>query len=60
VYKRQDPEYLKLVDRDDNDLGLFRLSENGKYKVSIVDTTRAESTNVELAIKDLRKTVLSS
>lgn len=55
-----DPEYLKLVDRDDNDLGLFRLSENGKYKVSIVDTTRAESTNVELAIKDLRKTVLSS
>lgn len=55
-----DPEYLKLVDRDNNDLELFRLSNNGKYKISVVDTTRAESLSVELAIKDLRKSVVSS
>jgi hypothetical protein len=55
-----DPEYLKLVDRDGNDLGLFQLAESGKYKISILDVTRAESASVELAIKDLRNSIASS
>ena len=55
-----DPEYLKLVDRDNNDLGLFLLSSKGSYKFSVVDTTRAEATSVELTIKDLRKSTVTS
>ena len=55
-----DPEYLKLVDRAGNDLGLFLLSNRGSYNISIVDTARAESTSVELTIKDLRKSTVTS
>jgi hypothetical protein len=55
-----DPEYLKLVDRTGNDLGLFLLSNRGSYNISIVDTARAESTSVELTIKDLRKSTVTS
>jgi len=50
-----DPEYLKLVDRTNNNMGLFHIENEGRYNISIIDVDRAENLNIPLTIKDLRK-----
>lgn len=48
-----DPEYLKLVDRSGNDLRLFSYEDRAKYKVTLIDTDRAEQIALDMSIRDL-------
>jgi len=48
-----DPEYLKLLDRSGNDLKLFSYEGRAKYKVTVVDTDRAEQITLDMSIRDL-------
>lgn len=48
-----DPEYLKLVDRTGNDLGLFKYENDAKYKITIIDTDRGQQTSLDMSIRDL-------
>lgn len=50
-----DPEYLKIHDRDDNDLGLLLTERKGKYVMSIIDADRSQADMVEIMIKDERE-----
>jgi len=52
-----DPEYLKLVDRFGNDMKLFGTVDDGtSYKISVIDTDRAEDLVVDMSITDLLRT----
>jgi hypothetical protein len=48
-----DPEYLKLLDRSGNDLSLFSYEDQAKYKLTVVDTDRAEQITLEMSVRNL-------
>ena len=50
-----DPEYLRVNDRNGNDLNLIRFA-GAKYYLSVIDTTRAEQISVPVEIIDSRTT----
>lgn len=50
-----DPEYLKIIDDDNNDLNLILNKEKGRYVLSVIDIDRGQSIKVPLTIQDLRE-----
>lgn len=48
-----DPEYLKLLDRSDNDMKLFGLKGDTAYNLTIVDVDRAQQVVLKMYIDDL-------
>lgn len=50
-----DPEYLKIVDKDKNDLGLILDKDKGRYVLSVIDIDRGQSIKIPLSIQDLRE-----
>lgn len=50
-----DPEYLKIVDKDKNDLGLILNKDKGRYVISVIDIDRGQSIKIPLSIQDLRE-----
>lgn len=52
-----DPEYLRLVDRAGSDMKLFGTVDDGAvYKISIIDTDRAEDLVLDMSVSDLLRT----
>lgn len=49
------PEYLKLIDSEQNDLGLLKTRERDYYKINMINLDLQEQQNIEIKIKDLRK-----
>lgn len=51
------PEYLKLIDSEQNDLGLLKTRERDYYKINMINLDLQEQQNIEIKIKDLRKPI---
>lgn len=48
-----DPEYLKIQDRNGNDMSLFGLKGDASYNITIVDIDRAQQIVLKMYIDDL-------
>jgi len=51
-----DPEYLKLLDREGNDMGLLKLSADASYNITVIDVDRAQQVVLKMYIDDLLQT----
>jgi len=49
-----DPEYLKIIDDDNNDLNLIRKKDDGRYLISVIDIDRGQIIKIPLTVQDLR------
>ena len=54
-----DPEYLSIVDENEEDLGLLSFTdrdEEGRYKMQVINVDRQKSQVINIDLKDLRTT----
>jgi len=50
------PEYLKVVDNENNDLRLIKTGLNESYKINLINLDIQDQQNIEINIKDMRLT----
>ena len=51
------PEYLKVVDADNNDLRVIKAEEGDKYQLQLINVDLQEQQMLEITLSDIRKTL---